>query len=244
LNPVRTILRRELASYFATPLAYVFVTIFLFFQNLLTFYVGRILEIEQADLRPFFLLLPWLFLILIPAVSMRFWPEERASGSIELLLTQPITMWQAVLGKFLAGWLFIAFALVLTTPLWITINWLGSPDNGVIVAAYIGSLFMAGAYLAVGSFMSALTRSQVIAFILAFVLCFLLVMAGFPMVLDVARSWAWPWITEGIAALSFYTHFENITKGVLDLRDVLYFALVIVFFLAASAAALESRKSR
>jgi ABC-2 type transport system permease protein len=153
-------------------------------------------------------------------------------------------MWQAVLGKFLAGWLFIALALVLTTPLWITINWLGSPDNGVIVAAYIGSLLMAGAYLSVGSFMSALTRSQVIAFILAFLVCFLLVMAGFPMVLDVARGWAWPWITEGIAALSFYTHFENITKGVLDLRDVLYFTLIIAFFLAASAVALESRKSR
>lgn len=244
MKPVRTILRRELASYFATPLAYVFVTIFLFFLNLLAFFLGRIYEIEQSDLRPFFLLHPWLYLILVPAISMRFWPEERASGSIELLLTQPITMWQAVLGKFLAGWLFIGFALTLTLPLWFTIIWLGSPDNGVIVAAYIGSLFMAGAYLAVGSFMSVLTRSQVIAFILAFVVCFLLVMSGFPMVLDWFRDWAWPWVTEGIAALSFYTHFENITKGVLDLRDVLYFALVILFFLVASAVALDSRKSQ
>ena len=243
MSPVRTILRRELRSYFATPIAYVFLIIFLLFLNLFAFQIGRIYESGQSELSAFFTFHPWLYLIFIPAVSMRFWAEERNSGSIELLLTQPVTLWQAVIAKFLAGWIFVAIALALTFPIWITINYLGSPDNGTIFASYLGSFFMAGAYLAIGSFMSALTRSQVIAFILSFLVCFLLVMAGFPLVMDWVRDWAWPWLVDGLGALSIYSHFENIIKGVLDLRDVLYFALLGAFFLLASAAVLDARKS-
>ena len=171
LKPVGIILRRELASYFATPLAYVFIVIFLVLTGLCAFYLGGLFERGQADLLPFFNFLPWLYLFLVPAVSMRLWAEERKTGSIELLLTQPITMWQAVLGKFLAAWMFIGIALALTFPIWITVNYLGNPDNGAIFAGYIGAFVMAGAFLAVGSCMSALTNNQVIAFVLAFVVC-------------------------------------------------------------------------
>jgi ABC-2 type transport system permease protein len=236
-------LQRELASYFATPLAYVFILIFLVLAAALTFYLGNFYERGQADLVPFFNFHPWLYLFLIPAVSMRLWAEERKSGSIELLLTQPVTLWQAVLGKFLAAWIFVAIALALTFPMWITVNYLGSPDNGAIVASYLGSLLMAGGFLAVGSCMSALTRNQVIAFILTVVVCFALLLAGFPLVLDAVRAWAPQVIVDAVASLSFLAHFESIVKGVLDLRDLLYFAMTIGFFLLATAVVLDVRKS-
>src|SRR5215471_2529154 len=207
-------MRRELASYFATPLAYVFILIFLVLTNLLTFFLGGFFERGQADLAPFFGYHPWLFLFLIPAVSMGLWAEERKSGSIELLMTQPVTLWDAVLGKFLAAWIFTALALALTFPIWITVNYLGSPDNGAIVAAYLGSLMLAGGFLAIGSCMSALTRNQVIAFILGVVTCFAFLLAGFPLVLDVFRSWAPQVLVDAIASLSFLAHFESIAKGV------------------------------
>ncbi len=181
---IRSIARRELRSYFATPLAYVFIVIFLVLTGLFTFYLGGFYERGQADLAPFFNFHPWLYLFLVPAIAMRLWAEERKSGSIELLLTLPVTLWQAVLGKFLAAWLFIAVALALTFPIWITVNYLGDPDNGVIVAGYIGSLLMAGGFLAIGSCISAATRNQVVAFILTVVICFLFMLAGFPLVLD------------------------------------------------------------
>jgi ABC-2 type transport system permease protein len=238
-----TILQRELASYFATPLAYVFILIFLVMAAALTFYLGNFYERGQADLVPFFNFHPWLYLFLVPAVSMRLWAEERKSGSIELLLTQPVALWQAVLGKFLAAWIFVAIALALTFPLWITVNYLGNPDNGAIFAAYLGSLLMAGGFLAVGSCMSALTRNQVIAFILTAVVCFLLLLAGFPLVLDAVRGWAPQAIVDAVASLSFLAHFESIVKGVLDLRDVLYFAMTMGFFLLATAVVLDVRKS-
>jgi ABC-2 type transport system permease protein len=238
-----TILQRELASYFATPLAYVFILIFLVMAAALTFYLGNFYERGQADLVPFFNFHPWLYLFLVPAVSMRLWAEERKSGSIELLLTQPVTLWQAVLGKFLAAWIFVAIALALTFPLWITVNYLGNPDNGAIFAAYLGSLLMAGGFLAVGSCMSALTRNQVIAFILTAVVCFLLLLAGFPLMLDAVRGWAPQAIVDAVASLSFLAHFESIVKGVLDLRDVLYFAMTMGFFLLATAVVLDVRKS-
>jgi ABC-2 type transport system permease protein len=244
LKSVSIILRRELRSYFATPIAYVFLIFFLFLLNLFAFTFGSLYESNQADLGPFFSFHPWLYLILIPAISMRFWAEERNSGSIELLLTLPVTLWDAVLGKFLAGWLFVAIALALTFPVWITINYLGSPDNGAIFAAYIGSFFMAGAYLAVGSFMSATTRSQIIAFVASFVVGLLLVAAGFPMVTDWFRDWAPLWLVDGLASLSIYTHFQNVIRGVLDLRDVLYFTLLGGFFLLASALVLDARKAQ
>jgi ABC-2 type transport system permease protein len=244
LRTVGIIFRRELASYFATPLAYVFILIFLVLAAAFTFYLGGFYERGQADLAPFFNFHPWLYLFLIPAVAMRLWAEERRSGSIELLLTQPLTLWQAVLGKFLAAWAFAGLALALTFPLWITVNYLGEPDNGVIVAGYIGSLLMAGGFLAIGSCMSALTRNVVVAFILGVVVCFAFLLAGFPLVLDAFRAWAPQGLVDAVASLSFLAHFEAISKGVLDLRDILYFAMLIGFFLYATAVALDVRKSQ
>src|ERR1700744_1806801 len=212
-------MRRELASYFATPLAYVFILIFLVLANLLTFFLGGFFERGQADLAPFFGYPPWLYLFLIPAVSMRLWAEERKSGSIELLMTQPVTLWEAVLGKYLAAWLFAGIALALTFPIWITVNYLGNPDNGTIFAAYIGSFLLAGGYLAIGSATSALTSNQVIAFILGVVACLLPTLAGCPMVLDLFRSWSPQWLLDATASLSFIAPFESIKKAVIDVRD-------------------------
>jgi ABC-2 type transport system permease protein len=243
MHNVGIIMRRELASYFATPLAYVFILIFLVLANAFTFYLGGFYERGQADLDPFFSFHPWLYLFLVPAISMRLWAEERKSGSIELLMTQPVTLWDAVLGKFLAAWIFTALALALTFPLWLTVNYLGHPDNGAILAAYLGSLLLAGGFLAVGSFMSALTRNQVVAFILAVVACFALLLAGFPIVLDLFRTWLPQVLTDAIASLSFLAHYESIEKGVIDLRDLLYFAMLIGFFLLATTITLELRKA-
>jgi len=243
MRGVWIILKRELASYFSTPVAYVFILIFLVLSAALTFYLGNLFERGQADLAPFFNFHPWLYLFLIPAISMRLWAEERDSGSIELLLTLPVTLWQAVLGKFLAAWAFTSGALALTFPIWVTVNYLGSPDNGAIVAAYFGSLLLAGGFLAIGSCMSALTRSQVVAFILAVALCFVFLLAGFPLVLDLVRGWAPALLVDSIASLSFLSHFEALAKGVVDLRDVLYFALTIAFFLIATTIVLDLRKS-
>jgi ABC-2 type transport system permease protein len=221
----------------------VFILIFLVLANAFTFYLGGFFERGQADLEPFFAFHPWLYLFLIPAVSMKLWAEERKSGSIELLMTQPVTLHAAVLGKFLAAWLFTALALALTFPLWITVNYLGKPDNGAILAAYLGSLLLAGGFLAIGSCMSALTRSQVVAFILGVVACFVFLLAGFPLVLDVFRGWAPQALTDAIASLSFLTHFQSIEKGVIDVRDLFYFAMLIGFFLFATAVTLELRKA-
>jgi ABC-2 type transport system permease protein len=243
MKTVAIILRRELASYFATPIAYVVLVIFVLKANLFAFSFGALFERGQADLTPFFTFLPWLYLFLIPAVSMRLWAEERRNGSIELLLTQPLTLWQAVLGKFFAAWLFVGIALVLTFPIWFTVNYLGNPDNGAILAAYLGSFFVAGGFLAVGSFTSSLTKNQLIAFLISALLCFLLLIAGYPAVTDWFQTWAPAWLVQSIASLSFLTHFENIVKGVLDLRDVLYYALVSIFFLLASTVVLDARKS-
>ncbi len=244
MRNVGIIMRRELASYFATPLAYVFILIFLLLANAFTFYLGGFFERGQADLQAFFYWHPWLYLFLIPAVSMRLWAEERKSGSIELLMTQPVTLWEAVLGKYFAAWLFAGLALALTFPIWITVNYLGKPDNGTILAAYIGSLLLAGGYLAIGSCMSALTNNQVIAFILGVVACFVVLLAGFPLVLDAFRSWAPQWLVDAIASLSFLTHFDSIKKGVIDIRDLLYFGMLSAFFLLATSIALDLRKAQ
>ncbi|HET9330377.1 MAG TPA: ABC transporter permease subunit [Steroidobacteraceae bacterium] len=242
MRNVGIIMRRELASYFATPLAYVFILIFLMLANAFAFYLGGLYERGQADLDPFFTFHPWLYLFLIPAISMKLWAEERKSGSIELLMTQPVRLWDAVLGKFLAGWIFTALALALTFPLWLTINYLGHPDNGAIVAAYLGSLLLAGGFLAIGSCMSALTRNQVVAFILGVVVCFGFLLAGFPLVLDLFRGWLPQVLVDALASLSFLTHYDSIVKGVIDVRDLLYFAMLIAFFLLATAIALDLRK--
>ncbi len=242
-NPVLAIFRRELHAYFATPLAYVFIVIFLILAGALTFYLGSYFERGQADLLPFFLFHPWLYLFLIPAVAMRLWSEERKSGTIELLLTLPVTMGQAVVAKFLAAWAFVAIALALTFPLWITVNYLGDPDNGAILASYLGSLLMAGAFLAIGSCLSAASRNQVIAFILTVVACFLLMLAGFPMVLEVFRALFPPVVAEAIAQLSFLTHFNAIARGVVDLRDLLFFLITIAVFLYATAVVIDLKKA-
>lgn len=237
------IMRRELASHFATPLAYVFILIFLVLAAAFTFYLGGFYERGQADLAPFFGFHPWLYLFLIPALSMRLWAEERRSGSIELLMTQPITLWQAVLGKFLAAWVFAGLALVLTFPLWLTVNYLGDPDNGAILAAYLGSFLLAGGFLAIGTCMSALTKNATVAFILAVVGCFIFLLAGYPLVLDVFRAWVPQGLVDAIASLSLLTHFEAISKGVIDLRDLLYFAMLIGLFLLDTVIVLDVRKS-
>lgn len=237
------VFRRELRSYFATPVAYVFIVIFLILAGALTFYMGGFYERGQADLQPFFNFHPWLYLFLVPAVSMRLWAEERKSGTIELLLTLPVTVWQAVFGKFLAAWAFIVIALVLTFPIWITVNYLGHPDNGVIVASYIGSALMAGAFLAIGSCLSAATRNQVVAFILTVVVCFVLLLAGFPMVLNFFRAFAPQGVVDAVAGMSFLTHFAAIGKGVIDVRDLIYFVLMIVVWLYASVVVIDLKKA-
>ena len=236
---VRAIARREFAAYFATPLAYVFLCVFLIAAAACTFQLGGFYERGQADLEPFFTFHPWLYLLLVPAVSMRTWAEERASGTLELLLTLPLRRGAAVLGKFLAGLAFLALALTLTFPVWLTVNFLGDPDNGAILAAYLGSLALAAAFLAVGSCLSALTQSQVVAFVLTVAVCFLLLLAGHPLVLDAFRPWAPAALVDGIAAMSFLTHFQTIARGVIDLRDVLYFGATIGVALYATTLVLE-----
>ena len=243
MNAISTIAMRELRAYFATPLAYVFIVIFLALMGAFTFYIGGFYEAEQADLSSFFNFHPWLYLFLVPAISMRLWAEERKSGSIELLMTLPVSTGQAVVGKFLAAWSFIALALALTFPIWLTVNYLGDPDNGVICASYLGSLLMAGAFLAIGSCLSAATRNQVVAFILTVVTCFLLLLAGYPLVLNAIGAIAPQGVVDAVAGLSFLTHFESIGKGVIDLRDLVYFVLMIVCWLYATAIVIDLKKA-
>ena len=243
MRAVINVMRRELTGYFATPVAYVFIIIFLVMSGVFPFYMGGFYDRGVADLEPFFRFHPWLYLFLVPAISMRLWAEERKSGTIELLLTLPMTTTQAALGKFLAAWLFLGIALLLTFPVWITVNYLGSPDNGTILAAYVGSWLMAGGFLAIGSCMSALTRNQVVAFILSIVVCFAFLLSGLPMIMNLFRGWAPQVLLDGIASLSFLSHFADISKGVIDLRDLLYFFLVIGFWLAANVVVLEMKKA-
>jgi ABC-2 type transport system permease protein len=243
MHNVGIIFRREFASYFATPLAFVFIVIFLLLAGSFAFYLGGFYERGQADLAPFFSYHPWLYLFLIPALSMRLWAEERKSGSIELLMTLPVTLWQAVIGKYLAAWVFAGVALLLTFPLWITVNYLGDPDNGAILAGYIGSFLMAGGFLAIGACLSAATRNQVIAFIFTVVICFGFLLSGFPMVLGLFEGWTPQAVIDAVASLSFLTHFQSIAKGVIDVRDLLYFATVIVAWLIANAIVLDMKKA-
>lgn len=238
-----SVLKRELASYFATPLAYVFIVIFLFLTGVFTFYVGQFFGRGQADLKPFFSFHPWLYLFLIPAISMRLWAEERRSGSIELLMTLPIPLAAAVLGKFLAAWLFTGIALSLTFPIWITVNVLGDPDNGVILAGYIGSLFMSGAYLAIGACISSITKNQVIAFVVSVVVCFLFTVSGLPMVIEFFSAWTPQILTDLIASFSFLTHFNAIVEGVIDARDAIYFLSLMALWLTANGLIIDAEKS-
>lgn len=243
MNIISALFRRELRSYFATPLAYVFIVIFLILMGTFTFYLGGFYERGQADLDAFFNYHPWLYLFLVPAIAMRLWAEERKTGSVELLMTLPITPWQAVLGKYLAAWVFTGIALALTFPIWLTVNYLGDPDNGAILAGYVGSFLMAGGFLAIGSCLSATTSNQVIAFVVTVVVSFGFLLSGFPLVLDLFSGWAPQIIIDGIASLSFLTHFANISKGVIEFRDLVYFGLVIGTFLFANTIVLQWKQA-
>jgi ABC-2 type transport system permease protein len=235
--------KRELGAYFGTPLAYVFAVIFVALTGAFAFFIGNFFERGQADLQPFFNYHPWLYLLLVPAIAMRLWAEERKAGTIELLMTLPISTWEAIIGKFLAAWIFIGIALALTFPMWITVNVLGNPDNGVILASYFGSFLMAGAFLAIGSCVSALTKNQVIAFIVAATICFLLVMSGLELVLGFFRGWAPAFIVDAIASMSFLNHFELISRGVITLPSLFFYFSIIAFFLFANVVIVEQRKA-
>jgi len=237
------IAKREFRAYFATPLAIVFLTIFVALTGAFAFYIGGFFDRGQADLYPFFAYHPWLYLLLVPAVAMRLWAEERKTGTIELLMTLPVSPWEAILGKFFAAWAFIGLALVLTFPMWITVNALGDPDNGVILTSYLGSFLMAGAFLAIGSFVSAMTKNQVIAFILAATLSFVFTMSGFEMVQNAVKSWLPDFVTEAISSMSVLAHFERITRGVLEAPTLVFFTSMIVFFLFATVLAVDQKKA-
>jgi ABC-2 type transport system permease protein len=243
IRALTAITAREFAGYFATPLAFVFIIVFLLANGLATFYLGAYFAMGQADLTSFFMFHPWLYLFFLPAISMRLWAEERRNGSIELLLTLPIPLTAVVIGKYLAALAFSALALALTFPIWLTVNYLGAPDNGVILASYVGSLMLAGGYLAIGSCLSALTRNQVIAFVISVVACFLFTISGAPLVLELFEGWAPQALIETLAGFSLLTHFRAITGGVIDMRDVMFFATLIGVFLTATVIVVDMKKA-
>jgi len=240
---IGTIAKRELAAYFESPVAYVFLVVFLLLSGFFTFSLGGFFELGEASLNSFFTWMPWLFLFLVPAVGMRLWSEERRLGTIELLLTMPVSTWQAIVAKFIASWAFLAIALALTFPVVITVNWLGDPDNGVIIAGYVGSLLLAGTFLSITSLTSALTRNQVIAFILALMLCLLLILVGFAPVTTMLSRFADIWLVDTVASFSVLTHFEGFQKGVLDTRDLLFFFSVMAFSLFTTGVVLRSHRA-
>ena len=240
---INAVMKRELSGYFGSAVAYVFIVIFLLLAGFFTFYFSRFFEAGQADLRGFFQWHPWIYLFLVPAVAMRLWSEERRLGTIELILTMPVTVTQVLLGKFLAAWLFIGISLLFTFPMVLTVLYLGNPDLGVIMSAYLGSFLMAGAFLSVGSMTSALTKSQIVSFILAVVICLFFVMAGYAPVTAVLQGWAPLWLVTLMSKASFMTHFFSIQRGVLDIRDLVYYASVMVFMLSANAVFILNRRA-
>ena len=243
LEKTYIIFDRELKGYFRTPLASIFLLVFLALSSGMTFFLGRFFERDQADLTAFFAWHPWLFLILMPAIGMRLWAEERRSGTIELLITLPVTNMQLVIGKFLASWIFTLIALILTMPIWVTVNYLGDPDNNVILISYIGSWLMAGAFLALTSCLSALTKNQVIAFIISSISGFVLIMAGFNLVLSSGRSWTPTWVTETIGSMSFLSHFSRIQMGVFDLRTLIFFVSMIILCIWINVQLVQIKKA-
>ncbi len=238
-----TIMKREFAGYFATPVAYVFIVIFLLLSGFFTFDLGGLYENRQADMQAFFRWHPWLYLFLVPALSMRLWAEERRSGTIELLMTLPVTLPQAILGKFLATWAFTGIALLGTIPTWITVNYLGDPDNGTIIAGYLGSFFMAGGFLAIGSATSGLTKNQVIAFVLSVVLCLSFLLTGLPPVMEWLDTVLPKLAVDTIASFSFLSHFDDMSRGLIEGRDLVFFGSMIAFFLFLNALVLDARKA-
>ncbi len=240
---VKAIAKRELGAYFSSPVAYVFIVIFLLLAGFFTFNVGQFFQIGEASLTPFFYWHPWLYLFLVPAVGMRLWSEERRLGTMELLLTMPITTWQAILGKFLASWAFLAIALLLTFPIIVTVNYLGDPDNGIVFAGYVGSLLLAGAYLAISSMTSAMTRNQVVSFIVSVVICLFLIIAGYAPVTDLLTNWGSPALVDAIASFSVVTHFDPFQKGLIDMRDIIFFLSIIVFALFTTGVIIRAHRA-
>ena len=243
MRVIWTIAKRELCGYFTSPVAYVFLVIFLLLTGFFTFTAGNFFERGEASLAAFFGWHPWLYLVVVPAIGMRLWAEERRSGTLELLFTMPITTWQAIIAKFLASWLFLGVALLLTFPAVVTVNVLGQPDNGAIFAGYLGSFFLAGAYLAITCMTSAMTRNQVVAFILSVVVCLFLILAGFNPVTDLMVRWASPAVVDTVAAFSMVTHFDGFQRGVIDARDLVFFLSVIGFALFATGVILRSHRA-
>jgi ABC-2 type transport system permease protein len=244
MHNISTVLTRELRGYFETPVAYVFIVIFLMLTGMFTFYVGGFYQQEQASLLAFFRWHPWLYLFLIPAISMRLWAEERRSGTIEILLTLPISTFESVVGKYLAAWIFAGFALLLTFPMWITVNYLGDPDNGIIIISYIGSFVMAGAFLAVGSCISSMTRNQVVSFVVSTMICFLFTLSGFPIVLDFFSALNFPQVfINTISSFSFIQNFDDILKGALSLKNIVYFLSFIVFWLYINIIVIDTKRA-
>lgn len=237
------IFKREFRAYFESPVAYVFLVFYLMLIGFLTFFVSRFFEANQADLKFFFFWFPWVNLLLVPAATMRLWTEERRTGTLELLMTFPVTLPQAILGKFFAAWMFLTIATLLTLPIVATTMFLGSPDPGAAAGGYVGAILLAGAYVSVGMLTSAMTRNQVIGFVLAFVICLFLAIAGWPPVIEIVNKWAPAWLVQGIASLSVMPHFESLQRGVIDLRDLVYYASVMTLALFGSYLVLENRKS-
>jgi ABC-2 type transport system permease protein len=242
-NNIKAIMKRELGSYFSSPIAYVFLVIFLLLAGFFTFTIGNFFERGEASLVSFFTWHPWLYLFLVPAVGMRLWSEERRLGTLELLLTMPVTTWQAIVGKFLASWVFLALALALTFPVVMTVNYMGSPDNGIILSGYVGSLLLSGTYLAVSCMTSAMTRNQVISFIVSVVICLFLILAGYTPVTDLLTRWANPSVVSVIAGFSVMTHFEGFQRGVLDGRDLIFFASVMGFALFTTGVIIRNQRA-
>ena len=243
LGNIKAIAKRELSAYFSSPVAYVFIFIFLIISPAFAFLFGAFFERDRASLESFFMWHPWFYLFLVPAVGMRLWAEERRVGTLELLLTMPITTWQAILGKFLACWAFLVLALALTFPIWVTVNYLGRPDNGVVICTYLGSALMAGTYLAIACMTSAMTRNQVVSFILSLVICLVLVLGGVPRVQEFFNASELNWLGNFAASLSVYTHFESIQRGVIDIRDLVYFFSIMVFSLFTTGVIIRSHRS-
>ncbi len=242
MSNTKVIFGREFAAYFSTPIAYVFIVIFLASSGTFAFFLGNFFGRGQADMHAFFTYAPWLYLFFAPAVAMRLWAEEKKTGTIELIMTLPVSTTEVVLSKFLAAWAFIGVALALTFPLWISVNYLGDPDNGVILAGYVGTFFMAGGFLAIGSCISATTNNQVIAFIVSAVICFLFLTSGLPLVLNFFQGWAPDFIIDAISAMSFLTHFSSITKGIIDVRDVIFFGSLIGLALFINTIIVDAKK--
>ena len=222
------------------------IVVFLLMAGFFTFQFGRFYNDGQGQANldgSFFYWHPWLYLFLVPALAMRLWAEERKQGTIELLMTLPITLPQAVLGKFLAAWIFVGVALSLTFPIWITVNYLGDPDNGTIGAGYLGSFLMAGGFLAIGSCVSALTKNQVIAFVVTVTISLAFLLTGVGPFIELVSGWLPPTVVDAISSFSFFTRFDGLKKGLIEARDVVFFCSLIGFSLFANTLVLDLKKA-